>query len=405
MNKLITYLFLIIFCCSIIACSDDNNDANEFSFVITPATMNFTPEGGKTKLEIEITPVRVVHWDVVSTVEWCKYYYDEYPEVNNNRYIVVEPNTTGKKRETKVEFVIDGEVSRYISVTQDGWDASELKVSVDRVDILSNGDSPRFSIEADGAWRITKYPDWCRMDRTAYFGDFSALSISAKQTEKIREGEFIVEYGNNSISIPIKQWGRVEAYLHNTAGQLARTFYEKDLYNTVEVLKLSGRLNSSDYDIFRKIQKLRELDVSEIELANGRNAIPPFFSYACNKLERVILPPNILSIGDGAFMSCPLLKTVVIPESVTYIEMSAFGHCTSLTDITIPSKVTSIGSGAFMLCPLQTIHSKNPNPPVGVGGVFDPKIYSTCILYVPKGSKSAYQSKEYWSRFKNIVEE
>ena len=61
----------------------------------------------------------------------------------------------------------------------------------------------------------------------------------------------------------------------------------------------------------------------------------------------LIIPNNVISIGDGAFSGCTGLTSIMIPDSVTSIENSAFSGCSGLTSITIPNGVTSIGSRAF----------------------------------------------------------
>jgi hypothetical protein len=62
-----------------------------------------------------------------------------------------------------------------------------------------------------------------------------------------------------------------------------------------------------------------------------------------------VIPSNVTSIGDIAFLGCSGLTSVTIPSSVTSIG-NAFGDCYSLTSVTIPSGVTSIGSAAFSGC-------------------------------------------------------
>jgi len=75
--------------------------------------------------------------------------------------------------------------------------------------------------------------------------------------------------------------------------------------------------------------------------------------------------------------------------------------------MTIPSSVTTIGMVAFSFCSnLSSIHAY-PISPINLNssvGVFSNIDKYNCTLYVPYGSKAAYQEANQWKDFKNIVE-
>lgn len=64
----------------------------------------------------------------------------------------------------------------------------------------------------------------------------------------------------------------------------------------------------------------------------------------------VVLPSNVIRIGNCAFSSCKELRTVTIPDSVESVGMLAFCHCINLTDVVIPYSVKSLGDSAFAFC-------------------------------------------------------
>ena len=140
---------------------------------------------------------------------------------------------------------------------------------------------------------------------------------------------------------------------------------------------------------------VREIDASAfMDCARLENVIIPdsvetignlAFS-SCANLASIVIPYSVISIGDYAFEACANLasitvdknneyyksidgnlytkdgKTLIqyavgksdtsftIPNSVTSIGDSAFRDCTSLTSVTIPDSVTSIGWHAFSNC-------------------------------------------------------
>ena len=64
--------------------------------------------------------------------------------------------------------------------------------------------------------------------------------------------------------------------------------------------------------------------------------------YTCSKLSKIVLPNNILEIGESAFYGCSSLKNIDIPDKVTEIGYSAFissiyNHRTTKTNQKYPS--------------------------------------------------------------------
>jgi len=115
------------------------------------------------------------------------------------------------------------------------------------------------------------------------------------------------------------------------------------------------------------------------------------------------IPNSVKYIGSGAFSGCTELTSIEIPNSVTHIGQEAFRGCTGLTSIEIPNSVTSIGQSAFSDCTNLTSVTVETEIPIGINnGTFSNRANAT--LYVPAGSKAAYEAANYWKEFKEIIE-
>ena len=108
----------------------------------------------------------------------------------------------------------------------------------------------------------------------------------------------------------------------------------------------------------------------------------------------------ILTATNTLIAGC---KSTVIPNTVTSIGFEAFYFCSSLTTITIPISVLTIGNNAFHGCSGLTsvkLYAETPAPLLA--GIFPTAQPMT--LYVPQGSKAAYQSASGWRNFRTIIE-
>ena len=94
--------------------------------------------------------------------------------------------------------------------------------------------------------------------------------------------------------------------------------------------------------------------ISELIIPENVMSIGNFAFSGCSFLTSITIPEGVTSIGDYAFYDCEGLTSITIPEGVTSIGDYAFYDCEGLTSITIGNSVTNIGYDAFDGCPIET---------------------------------------------------
>jgi hypothetical protein len=133
-----------------------------------------------------------------------------------------------------------------------------------------------------------------------------------------------------------------------------------------------------------------------ITIPKGITVIEQEVFASCAALTSVTIPESVTIIGDRAFGWCAALTSITIPANVTTIGEYAFGLCSALTSITIPANVTTLGGDAFGWCSaLTSVIMPGATPPILGKNVFR-DIPSNCILMVPAGAESAYDSWKPW---------
>ena len=180
---------------------------------------------------------------------------------------------------------------------------------------------------------------------------------------------------------------------------------------------------SKDYNESNNMKSIFGDQVTEYIIGDDVTSIGRIAFKDCTSLESVTIGNNVTSIGYRAFDGCSgsivkkayasssNMKSIfgdqvteyIIGDGVTRIGDCAFYGCSGLTSVTIPNSVTSIGDSAFDGCSsLTSVTVKRSEPAKIYSNTFSNR--ANAALYVPKGSKAAYQTADSWKEFKEIIE-
>jgi hypothetical protein len=86
-------------------------------------------------------------------------------------------------------------------------------------------------------------------------------------------------------------------------------------------------------------------------------------TFPAGKAGAYVIPDNVISIGENAFLACLGLSSIRMPDTVVSIEREAFSGCEGLTNVMIGAGVTNIGTHAFTSCDnLRSIYFKGSVP-------------------------------------------
>ena len=205
--------------------------------------------------------------------------------------------------------------------------------------------------------------------------------------------------------------------------------YRIDLHPTSGTFELGGGGGSANVMGTRTNNtSFRTSVLYQVEL--GSSIITTLTGYAfyyCYGLRRVYIPKNITSAGSSVFYYCSSLAYLEFEDATKMTTVSNanffFGcanlqslgglapdwgttlnsvirNCYSLTEFTIPSNVTNISAATFSnTYGLQNLWCYPSSPPAVANANAFTNINPSCVIHVPNGKLTAYQTASIWSTY------
>lgn len=165
-------------------------------------------------------------------------------------------------------------------------------------------------------------------------------------------------------------------------------------------LKLSQSLTTIREHTFADCYGFR----GDLVIPESVEDVEPFAFENCGFDGTLYISPRMAICYDDAFVDCYNFSAVDIPEGVIYIEYFAFSNLVKPTELELPSTVTNILDEAF--------GNMNRLEQMIVNASVPPHIHSTSFMqtsrdipvYIPVGTKEAYEKASNWSEFTNFIE-
>ncbi len=141
------------------------------------------------------------------------------------------------------------------------------------------------------------------------------------------------------------------------------------------------------------------------------------WAFAGSSIEGILLPNSLhdgpnkyyfngAALGGHAFQGCTHLRAIRFPAGVTMIKGQTFAGCTALKDFYIPASITELEAEFISNCTsLESIYAEALTPAKAEYRAFAGVDFDKVTVYVPANARSAYESADEWSEFKNIEEE
>ncbi|MBO5086645.1 MAG: leucine-rich repeat domain-containing protein [Paludibacteraceae bacterium] len=159
----------------------------------------------------------------------------------------------------------------------------------------------------------------------AFYGCYSLDTLICEFGDDV---EFYVEYDHPFATTKNFRYFQGPAKLVNTISEEVQTQFSNKL---TEVHITDGELDENGFNYINRSKK----SLHTIDLAGTTNtAINDLAFYDCYKLENLMLPGNLETIGFKAMAECYQLKEINIPASVVEINDAAFENCRSIKSIT-----------------------------------------------------------------------
>lgn len=409
-------LFLLLSICLVSCNKDDEPTLN-----VSESVFQIGSAGGVKSINLTSN----IDWSITGNPEWCKI---NTSQGHGNAVLEFEisSNEGVETRDAKL-LIIAKKIQKEITIQQLPREATRLELSTTILHFINQDCERSLDIDTDGVWAISDLPEWCTVDKDKGLGDATIrLRVTSNEADQEREANLTISAGAELQMFRIRQMPMI-ANINGTTldvikpGNLIQFLPYAEELKGIPHLTVTGRMQVSDItqlNVYQWTSQLTSIDMSTVHMEKseplGENNPPEEYRYQDNEfcglsgfknLKSIILPESITKIGFDAFKNCKSLTTLTIPRNVTTIDLMAFDTCENLEIIYLPHQLSYLGEGAFFYCKkLIEVHIANPIPPEMDTNALDYSNVPNCTLYVPKGSKAAYENSG-WKQFKTIIEE
>lgn len=294
-------------------------------------------------------------------------------------------------------FVTDGEertimrsinfVEGVINITNRSYTVAYMGGRVD-VELSTNIDYTVEIPAEDQSW-ISLVP----ASRVVMRDETVSFMIAQNNSTQLRYSiiKLVDKLGVTSETIQISQRGGSSQDLHvETAGSLEQLISKEDA-QIIEELKLTGHLNTFDYEFLKTMPNLKTVDLSDLD-----DETIPASAFSGSKVTTVLLPLNLKTISSRAFFQSAI-TSVYIPETVESIGDNAFQQ-SAITSVYISESVKSIGTYAFAVTASLTGNVTIPGSVATIGSyAFYQSTFSSLTLnegIETIGERAFYQCTE-----------
>lgn len=339
----------------------------------------------------------------------------------------------GENYENIKELILTGELNgtgfkflREHMINLEGLDLSEAR-------IVSGGESYYFTGTGELYTETDKVTDWL----LSVFGKAKSIKLPASITSigtmalggcqgltsidipqgvtSIGDMAFAGCYNLSSVNIPetvtqIGMWAFMSC-IHLAKIKLPEGVTKLSQYlfmgcSDLKDITYSSKLDSIEYMAFAQCTSLEKITIQK-----SIKFISTAVWYGCTNLKT--LEYHSEKIFGPTSVDCPNVSNIIIGDEVQEIEQMAFCDYEALRTLTIPANVKKLEANIFSDCNMETLYMEAMTPPETDGCLTnDDMDYSThtnamskCTLYVPRGTKAAYEAVGCpWTDFKEIVE-
>lgn len=220
--------------------------------------------------------------------------------------------TNGVNGEFYARWELSGEITNFVEIASQNDNSCIIEIINAATDVI------------DGELTLTLYKE----------ANNEIIVVVTKSLAAMMEGVVI----SSSTNAPIQ-----EALYR--AGLVANAKYS--LLEEIEKITAEqlGR-GEEDYSkpIFYSVRtRIKSFD--EFQFFTGVTRVPKYLFYEWEKMEHVILPNSITTIGYSSFTYCKSLKELEIPESVTALDAYIFGYCRQLSTLKcFPLSAPTVGA-------------------------------------------------------------